>query len=175
VIVVVTGDHGLRYAAEYSSFGFATHEGNLDFNVPFLLYAPGLIDRRIDLPYSTSHIDIAPTLYFLLGIPTDSLHLHGENMLDRRLEDRATFLMNTGIYPVDGFEFKTHRFSANTITNEVHISPPPTSSESPAYHFSDKTIRSSLTAANHVFNLTAAEFLTRAGASPQVKRANLNH
>jgi hypothetical protein len=175
VIVVVTGDHGLRYAAEFSSFGYSGHEGNLDFNVPFLLYAPGIIRNRIDLPYSTSHIDIAPTIYSLLGIPTDSLLLHGENMLDRRLADRATFLMNTGIYPVDGFEFKAHRFSANTITNDVQITPPLSTAESAAYPSSDKSIRNVLNSANHVFNLTAAEFLTRDGARVERKRNEPKH
>jgi hypothetical protein len=164
VLVVVTGDHGLRYAAEFSSFGYAGHPGKLDFNVPFLLYAPGIIPRRVDLPYSTSHVDIAPTIYFLLGIPTDSLLLHGENMLDRRLADRATFLMNTGMYPVDGFEFKAHRFRVNTITNDVQIAPAMTAIEARSYDWSEKNVRSLLDSANHVFNLTAAEFLTRDGA-----------
>ena len=170
VLVVVTGDHGLRYAAEFSSVGYSSHEGNLDFNVPFLLYAPGIIHNRIDLPYSTSHVDIAPTIYFLLGIPTDSLLLHGENMLDRRLADRATFLMNTGIYPVDGFEFKAHRFSVNTITNDVRITPPLSTIESRTYAWSEKNVRSLLNSANHVFNLTAAEFLNRDGARVQPNR-----
>jgi hypothetical protein len=161
VLVVVTGDHGLRYTAEFSSFGYAGHYGNLDFNVPFLLYAPGIIPNRIDLPYSTSHVDIAPTVYFLLGVPTDSLLLHGENMLDKRLADRATFLMNTGIYPVDGFEFKAHRFSVNTITNEVKITPRLSTIESRTSAWSDENVRRLLNSANHVFNLTAAEFLTR--------------
>ena len=161
VLVVVTGDHGLRYAAEFSSFGYGGHYGNLDFNVPFLLYAPGLLPNRIDLPYSTSHVDIAPTIYYLLGIPTDSLLLHGENMLDKRLAERATFLMNTGIYPVDGFELEAHRFRVNTITNDVNVTPPPSTSEMRKHGWSEKGVRSLLDSANHVFNLTAAEFLNR--------------
>ena len=170
VLVIVTGDHGLRYTAEFNSFGYSGHEGNLDFNVPFLLYAPGLISNRIDLPYSTSHVDIAPTIYYLLGIPTDGLLLHGENMLDRRLADRATFLMNTGIYPVDGFELKGHRFNVNTITNEMQITPPLNAIESRTYPSSEKTARNLLNSANHVFNLTAAQFLTRDQAKSQLSR-----
>jgi hypothetical protein len=169
VLVIVTGDHGLRYTAEFNSFGYSGHEGNLDFNVPFLLYAPGLISNRIDLPYSTSHIDIAPTIYYLLGIPTDTLLLHGENMLDRRLADRATFLMNTGIYPVDGFEFKGHRFNVNTITNEMQITPSLNAIESRTYPSSEKTAHNLLNSANHVFNLTAAEFLARDHAESKPK------
>ena len=168
VLIVVTGDHGLRYTAEFSSLGYTGHYGNVDFNVPFLLYAPGIIPNRVDLPYSTSHVDIAPTIYFLLGIPTDSLLLHGENMLDERLADRATFLMNTGLYPVDGFEFKAHRFSVNTITNEVQITPPLSTMDSRIWP--EKNVRGLLNSANHVFNLTAAEFLTRDSARVEHKR-----
>jgi hypothetical protein len=91
-------------------------------------------------------------------------------MLDRRLADRATLLMNTGIYPVDGFEFKAHRFSVNTITNDVRITPPLSTIESRTYAWSEKNVRSLLNSANHVFNLTAAEFLTRDGAKVQPNR-----
>jgi len=54
-------------------------------------------------------------------------------MLEKRLADRATFLMNTGINPVDGFEFKAHRFSVNTITNDVQITPPLSTNEARTY------------------------------------------
>jgi membrane-anchored protein YejM (alkaline phosphatase superfamily) len=63
VLVVVTGDHRLPYTAEFSSFGYGDHYGNLDFIVPFLLCAPGIIPNRIELPYSTSHVDIAYHLF----------------------------------------------------------------------------------------------------------------
>ena len=169
-LVVVTGDHGLRYAAEFASFGYTNRPGNLDFNVPFLLYAPGVIDSRLELPYATSHVDIAPTIYYLLGIPTDSLLLHGENMLDTRLADRATFLMNTGIYPLDGFAFKTHRFGVNTITRKVQVAPPLMGDESRLFGLSDQRVRELLDSANHVFNLTAAQFLTRDEARLAGKR-----
>jgi hypothetical protein len=41
--------------------------------------------------------------------------------------------MNTGINPVDGFEFKAHRFSVNTITNDVQITPPLSTNEARTY------------------------------------------
>lgn len=162
VIVIVTGDHGLRYTSEFQSFGYPQQPvGDLEFNVPFMLYAPGLIKTRIELPYATSHVDIAPTVFYLLGIPTDSLLLNGENMLDSRLNDRATFLMNTGIYPIDGFEMKGHRFTRNLITNEAHVTPPLSPADRARYAWSDVRTRDLLSSANHVFNLTAAYFLTR--------------
>ena len=133
----------------------------MDFNVPFLLYAPSLIRNRIDLDYATSHVDIAPTLYDLVGVPTDSLLLHGENMLDSRLEDHAIFVMNTGIYPTGGFEFRSHRFDVSRITSETRITPALDSTETRTSPWSAKSIRSLLDSANHVFNLTAAQFLTR--------------
>jgi hypothetical protein len=161
VIVVVTGDHGLRYAAEFNSFGYNGRPGNLDFNVPFLLYAPGVIRNRVELPYATSHIDIAPTIYYLLGIPSDSLLLHGENMLDARLASRATFLMNTGIYPLDGFSYASHRFGVNTITRKVEVIPALTERDAIQLSMSEQKVRDLVDSANHVFNLTAAQFLTR--------------
>jgi hypothetical protein len=163
VIVVVTGDHGLRYTAEFQSFGYGNVPGSdIEFNVPFMLYAPGLVKHRVNIPYATSHIDIPPTVYHLLGIPTDSLILDGENMLDTRLADgRAIFLMNTGIYPVDGFELNGHRFTSNAITGETRTTPELTTAERDRYEWNNRQIRGLLDSANRVFNLTAAKFLTR--------------
>ena len=166
-IVVVTGDHGLRYTAEWNSFGLPNLPGaDIEFNVPFMLYAPSLVKTRIDVPQATSHIDIAPTLYYLLGLPADSLLIQGENMLDTRLADRVVFLMNTGIYPVDAFEFRGHRFTSNAITGESHITPPLTLAERARHPWTSADVRRLIDAANHTFNSTAAEFLSRTRKKP---------
>ena len=159
-IVIVTGDHGLRYKAEFDSFGAGPALPNVDFNVPFLLYAPGQIRTRIELPYPTSHVDIAPTVYALLGIPADSMVLHGENMLETRIARRATFLMNTGLNPNDGFLLDGHRFESNTITHEVRTTPPFPPGERAGRQWTDASVPALLAKANHVFNLTAAYFLS---------------
>lgn len=162
VIVVVTGDHGLRYVAEFASVGNAQRRGDVDFNVPFMAYAPGLLRHGIAIPYVTSHIDVAPTLYYLLGVPADSLMMHGDNMLDRRLATRATFLMNTGLYPVDGFELTGHRIRVNGINGLVTVTSGaggPAGLDS-AWH-GDRA-RDLVTSANHLFDRTAAYFHQRA-------------
>ncbi|HET7188414.1 MAG TPA: sulfatase-like hydrolase/transferase [Gemmatimonadaceae bacterium] len=166
-IIIVTGDHGLRYKAEFDSFGAGPALPNVDFNVPFLLYAPGQIRTRIELPYPTSHVDIAPTVYALLGIPVDSLVLHGENMLDARIARRATFLMNTGLNPNDGFLLDGHRFESNTITHEVRTTPPFLPGERAGRQWTDASVPALLAAANHVFNLTAAYFLSSPASAVQ--------
>jgi hypothetical protein len=158
-IVIVTGDHGLRYTAEYQSLALTTRSEDVDFKVPFLLHAPGLLRKRVDIPYATSHVDIAPTVYYLLGIPSDSMLLHGENMLDTRLADRATFLMNTGLYPVDGFTLRGRRFTSNRITGASRVTPALSAAERSRYGSVDTQIGSRLDSANHLFNLTAAHFI----------------
>jgi len=160
LIVVVTGDHGLRYAAEYRSFGHSGPFGDVGFHVPLLIYAPGLLTRRVDIPYVTSHIDIAPTLYSLLGVATDSMVLHGENMLDGRAANRATFMMGTGISPTDAFSLEGRTFSFNSVTHEVDVTPiSPTNTSAGAAPKID--VQQLIAQANHVFNLTAAYFLER--------------
>ena len=82
-------------------------------------------------------------------------------MLDARAEDgRAIFLMNTGIYPIDGFELNQHRFTTNVITGETHVTPELSVAERSKYKWSDRQVRELVDSANHVFNLTAAKFLT---------------
>ena len=82
VIIAITGDHGLRFSYEFELLGHQFFHSDLTFNVPLLIYSPGLFDKSIPLPYLTSHVDIAPTLLFLVGVPTEGLIHHGMNVLD---------------------------------------------------------------------------------------------
>ena len=121
VIIVVTGDHGLRNEMEFESLGERMMVSSSSFNVPFILYAPGLLGAEIRLPYATSHIDIAPTLLDLNGFPVKEHLFHGENMLDSRLAERVHFLMNTAVSPTDGYLWKGRFFTYNNLTGAIEI------------------------------------------------------
>jgi hypothetical protein len=116
VIIVVVGDHGLRYADEFESLGRHYSHSDLSFNVPFLLYAPGLIDATIHVPYATSHVDISPTLLHLVGQPTEGLLSHGSYVLDARLADRILFLSNSRLGPLDGLRYRGLHFTYHALS-----------------------------------------------------------
>jgi len=160
IIVVVTGDHGLRARTESESLGEPLAFGNLSFNVPFLLYAPGLIPTPVRLPYSTSHVDIAPTLLELVGIRTDSLLLHGENMLHPRLAERTIFLMNGSLRPVDGFRQHDSIVALNRLTDQVEVAPDGAAPRR-AGNAEARRAMSLLDRARELFDRTSAAFLQR--------------
>jgi hypothetical protein len=116
VIIAVVGDHGLRYADEFESLGRHYSHSDLSFNVPFLLYAPGLVDSTIHVPYATSHVDISPTLLHLVGQPTDGLLAHGNYVLDGRLADRILFLSNSRLGPLDGLRYHGVHFTYHALS-----------------------------------------------------------
>jgi hypothetical protein len=123
VLVLVVGDHGLRYADEFESLGRTYSHSDLSFNVPFLLYAPGLLDRTVPVPFPTSHVDLTPTLLHLVGVPTLGLLHHGAYMLDARLAHRVLYLSNSRLGPVDGLTwagsyFTRHALSGATLMGE---------------------------------------------------------
>jgi hypothetical protein len=101
VLVVVTGDHGLRYGAEFASLGEPRRQAEGSFHVPFLLYAPGLLSRTLRVPEVTSHVDVVPTVLGLLGVPADGLVLHGRSVLDPALAGRTVFMLNSRLAPYD--------------------------------------------------------------------------
>ena len=119
VIVIVTGDHGLRAKGEFGSLGESMRFGTVSFNVPFVLYAPGLFDRGVRLAHVTSHVDIAPTLYDLVGIASDSLLLHGSSMLNPAVGRRITFMFNNSLRPVDGYYRNGWIYIYNAFTGEA--------------------------------------------------------
>ena len=171
IIIVVTGDHGLRYQNEFDSLEENMADTEIAFNVPFLLYAPGLIDKQISLPHITSHVDLTPTLLNLVGIESEFLYHHGENMLDQELRHRVTFMMNTRLSSVDRFYWNGLIVSYNNLTGEMNISDAPASgslpvgtSENDIQGYIRKTfpdIGKIFDTANHHFNLSAGYALQR--------------
>jgi hypothetical protein len=132
------------------------------------LYGPGLFEKQIRLPYVTSHVDIAPTLLALTGIQNDSWLHHGTNMLDQRLRDRATFMMNTNLSPVSGFRWNGCHYTLNDLTGKIQVRE---ASHKANFHQSecgrsaavlpDHAVRSMLQAADRQFRLTLAYFKQR--------------
>ena len=125
VIVVVTGDHGLRTTEEFRSVGQAMELGELSFNVPLLIYAPGVLDAPVRIPFVTSHVDLAPTLLALVGIHDAPLLVEGSDMLDGTPCGRTTFLLNGSLRPVDGYYRGGRFFAFNRFTDDVRITPGP--------------------------------------------------
>ena len=153
---------------EFESVGLKAEHGDVAFNVPFLLYGPGLFEKQIRLPYVTSHVDIAPTLLALTGIQDDSWLHHGTHMLDQRLSERVTFMMNTNLSPVSGFRWNGCHYTLNDLTGKVQVrdvssieSRETSQCDGTSATLSDDAVRSMLEAANRQFQLTLANFHQR--------------
>jgi len=164
VLVVVTGDHGLRYAAEFESLGETPDHGDLEFNVPFLLYAPGLIEHTVRLPYVTSHVDIAPTLLALVGIDPSALLLHGSNMLDARMAERTTFFLDADLAPVGGMQRAGVFYSVHYLTGQVGTRIDPRLPRGAGPPLASATVEATLEAAGAVLDATACVLLERAAS-----------
>ena len=168
VLIVVTGDHGFRMRTEFESVGLKPEHGDVAFNVPFLLYGPGLFEKQIRVPYVTSHVDIAPTLLALSGVQDDSWLHHGTNMLDQRIRNRATFMMNTNLSPVSGFRWNGCHYTLNHLTGKTQVREGSLDGNfrrsecgRSASILSDNAVRSMLQAADRQFQLTLAYFKHR--------------
>jgi phosphoglycerol transferase MdoB-like AlkP superfamily enzyme len=175
VLIVVTGDHGFRMRTEFESVGLKPEHGDAAFNVPFLLYGPGLFEEQIRIPYVTSHVDIAPTLLALSGIQDDSWLHHGTNMLDQRLRKRATFMMNTNLSPVSGFRWNGCHYTLNDLTGKVQVRDGSSSLESEPLQtsgcqessavLSDKTVKTMLESAKRQFQTALTHFQQKASGA----------
>jgi hypothetical protein len=183
VLIVVTGDHGFRMRTEFESVGLKAEHGDVAFNVPFLLYAPGILKEQIRLPYVTSHVDITPTLLALTGVKDDSWLHHGTHMLDQRLRNRVTFMMNTNLSPVSGFRWNGCHYTLNDLTGKVELIASSSNESSnsteiskcdgPPAALSDETVRSMLEAANRQFQITFAYFQQRKNSTASISSLNV--
>ena len=168
VVLVVTADHGLRHGTEYQSLHEQMMVGDAAFHVPLIIHSPGLFDAQVPVPYATSHVDLAPTLLGLVGISTHGLMLHGENMLDRRMEHRVTYFLNRGLTPVDGFFWQGRYFTVDNLSGETSYRPADMSLAAPPLRRTDgrpwapEDTRSLMEHGYKVINSTASYFLHRA-------------
>lgn len=88
-LVVVTADHGECFGQHGQHFhGFGLHEPNI--HVPLVLLHRSLADRPRRDAVVRQHIDVAPTVLDLLGIPAPA-EWQGRSMLDPGGERRAYF------------------------------------------------------------------------------------
>ena len=89
-VIVVTGDHGQAFYEH----GFASHASalyNEVMRVPLLIRAPGLGPGRDDRP--AQHIDVPPSVFELLGVPSHP-GFQGLSLFDaERHEDRSLYLV----------------------------------------------------------------------------------
>lgn len=101
-LILITADHGIRSRVEDPSFG----GGMLDprsFQVPCLLFAPGILQQSAVIPYPTSHIDLAPSILHLVGVTEGREFELGSPLWDERSRRRTTFLWAGDLLGADGF------------------------------------------------------------------------
>jgi hypothetical protein len=154
-VIVVTGDHGLRFRAEFAAIGRAPDDPALTYNVPFILYAPGAVNSHV-LHAPSSHIDIATTLLSLLGLPADSLLLHGRDLTSRASDDRAIYFSSVGLSPFDGMILGGRIYMRNTVTGFIERRDAGASRNSTAPLLSDSSVAAALAFATRTINESVA-------------------
>jgi arylsulfatase A-like enzyme len=77
--IVMTADHGEAFA-EHGMLFHGAEIWNELVRVPLVVYVPGAEPRRV--PVKRSHIDVAPTLLDLMGLPEPEGELRGESLLE---------------------------------------------------------------------------------------------
>ncbi|HEX7035081.1 MAG TPA: sulfatase-like hydrolase/transferase [Pseudomonadales bacterium] len=120
-VLVITGDHGIRSRHETVSPFDANVLQEVTFHVPLMIASSRLggLERRVDHP--TSHVDIAPTVLDLLGLPRDDAYFHGRSLFDD--SPRTIYFVGTGYLPVSGF-LKNGRYYMENRSNDLILSAP---------------------------------------------------
>ena len=119
-LILVTGDHGIRIRPEDP----AIPVGKVDaysFEVPFLLYAPGIVASTEQLDWVTSHIDISPTIAALFGLASLPEAGQGSPVWDERITDRTTFFWSLDYHGAAGFHRGGQFAMWNSFYDRVYL------------------------------------------------------
>jgi arylsulfatase A-like enzyme len=116
----VTGDLGIRIRPEDP----ALPVGKVDaysFQVPCLLYAPGIVGRTESIGWVTSHIDISPTIAALFGHAALPAAAQGSPLWDDRIKDRTTFFWSLDYHGAAGFQREGRFAMWNSFYDRVYL------------------------------------------------------
>jgi len=118
-VIVVVGDHGIRNPIEDPSLPSGTID-DYSFHVPLFIYAPMALERRVEIPYVTSHIDIAPTIRSLLGIEQGKNLEQGTPVWDPGLVHRTAFFFGHDYLAADGYYSEGNFFMWSQMSGAVY-------------------------------------------------------
>jgi hypothetical protein len=121
-LIIVTADHGLRTREEEPTLPPGLID-DISFRVPLLLYAPKVFRQPMMADWLTSHVDLAPTLLDLLGLPGDREAFQGLPLWDGRLADRRAFLLANEYFGADGLHDEHGFYMYNDFLG-VHYAAP---------------------------------------------------
>lgn len=117
-LIVVTADHGFRNSKEDPEFK-GGYLNDVSFRVPFMLYAPAIVQEPTGVKYVTSHIDISPSVLDLLGIDGQREFEQGTPVWSEELATRRTFMWGRGHVGADGYHESGRFFGFNPYRNVV--------------------------------------------------------
>ena len=120
-IIVVTSDHGVRDKVDDPDFNI----GKIDeysYHVPLMIYCSAL-SKRVDVPWTTSHVDIAPTVLDLLGVEKGRNSEEGAPMWQESLRNRTTFFLASHYAGADGYYKNNEFYMVKYLSREAYQSP----------------------------------------------------
>jgi phosphoglycerol transferase MdoB-like AlkP superfamily enzyme len=120
-LIIITGDHGIRSQEEDPSFvGGMIDE--YSFHVPLLIYAPHNLDHPVEIPWVTSHIDVAPTVLDLLGVQEERDFEQGTPIWNPDLANRRTYLLAYAMFGADGYYSDGQYYMWSRMSDSVYVS-----------------------------------------------------
>jgi arylsulfatase A-like enzyme len=99
-LVVITGDHGEAFGFPHPWFFHGTNLYQEGIHVPCILWSPALFNPGGRSDAVGAHVDLNPTVFDLMGIPSPA-SWQGHSLLDPDRPQRAYFNCNTG-YLLEG-------------------------------------------------------------------------
>jgi len=115
-VFLIFGDHGTGNGSKDRRFGGLSTG---PFHVPFLVYAPSLIEKKGDVDSVMSELDVMPTLASLMGKPYINTTL-GRDVLDPALGGkRGAFTFTPFEYP-PRFGFMDNDYYVNVEPDETY-------------------------------------------------------
>ena len=118
-VIVILGDHGRRSRRENPNL----RRGTIDetaFHVPLLIYAPRALNHTENIPWVTSHIDVAPTVLDLLGIRGGRDSEQGAAIWNPEMAGRTTFLLSQPTFGADGYTSQGKFYMWNYFSDSVY-------------------------------------------------------
>ncbi len=119
-ILVITGDHGVRSLADDDRLDLRVLN-QPSFHVPLVIHYPAGLRGRTTVEHITSHVDVVPTVFELMGWSDPGWLHQGLPLTDERLDDRVTLFLGGHYFGSNGLHFHNRYFMINEVAQLSYL------------------------------------------------------
>ncbi len=119
-LIVILGDHGVFFPTESERAVYASLREEAVL-VPFVILAPGRLQKPVVIKKNVSDIDLLPTIVDIMGFSAVEHHSMGRSLVRKNDIERPVYFFCNNGFPCAGFRYENMKYVLDLSANRSHL------------------------------------------------------